>query len=143
GYSDLLIRYGTNDTLTVQSFFTGAEWSIEKFQFADGVTWTSVDVSKHLVGTEGADSIAGVIGQDNSIRGLGGDDILNGQAGNDVLEGGTGNDTLDGAAGEDTLIGGAGNDKLAGGNGSDTYVFSRGDGQDTVTEAGSASNVDV
>ncbi|MBP5954022.1 calcium-binding protein [Pseudomonas sp. P42] len=143
GYSDLLIRYGTNDTLTVQSFFTGAEWSVEKFQFADGVTWTSADVSKHLVGTEGADTIAGAIGQDNVIRGLGGDDTLNGQAGNDVLEGGTGKDTLDGAAGEDTLIGGAGNDKLAGGNGSDTYVFSHGDGQDTVTEAGSALNVDV
>ncbi|MGN8033431.1 calcium-binding protein, partial [Pseudomonas sp. 22189] len=137
------MRYGTGDVITIQSYFSGADSSVEEFHFSDSVTWTSADVSKHLVGTEGADTIAGAIGQDNVIRGLGGDDTLNGQAGNDVLDGGTGNDTLVGAAGEDTLVGGAGNDTLAGGTGSDTYVFSRGDGQDTVAEAGSALNVDV
>ncbi|MGN8033384.1 calcium-binding protein, partial [Pseudomonas sp. 22189] len=89
GYADLIIRYGDGDILTIQSYFTGAVYSIEEFRFSDGVVWTASEVAKHLVGTEGADTIAGAIGQDNVIRGLGGDDTLNGQAGNDVLDGGT------------------------------------------------------
>src|SRR6185369_16887734 len=48
---------------------------------------------------------------------------MNGLAGNDVLNAG---------ASDDTLIGGAGNDTLKGDIGNDTYVFSRGDGADTV-----------
>ncbi|EAW4594029.1 hypothetical protein GOO54_002715, partial [Salmonella enterica] len=58
--------------------------------------------------------------------------VLNGQAGNDTLYGGEGNDTLNGGDGDDFLVGGTGNDILRGGAGNDTYLFNRGDGQDTL-----------
>ncbi len=36
--------------------------------------------------------------------------------------------------GNDTLIGGKGNDRLSGGYGNDTYIFSKGDGKDTIED---------
>ena len=65
-------------------------------------------------------------------------EILNGTHFGDRLDGGEGNDRLNGNEGRDTLIGGKGNDTLFGGEQSDTYVFSRGDGQDTVDDNGDA-----
>ncbi|MGP1449158.1 MAG: calcium-binding protein, partial [Filifactor alocis] len=43
-------------------------------------------------------------------------------------------DYLEGTNGADILEGGKGNDHLNGGYGGDTYVFSRGDGQDTIED---------
>jgi Ca2+-binding RTX toxin-like protein len=60
------------------------------------------------------------------------DDDIGGYATDDYISGLGGNDFLGGVEGNDTLVGGAGNDDLRGGKGSDTYVFSRGDGQDTI-----------
>ncbi|MBG6204143.1 Ca2+-binding RTX toxin-like protein [Labrenzia sp. EL_13] len=45
-----------------------------------------------------------------------------------------GDDVLWGASSDDTLIGGLGNDHLRGGAGADTYVYTRGDGHDRITE---------
>jgi Ca2+-binding RTX toxin-like protein len=60
------------------------------------------------------------------------DMILVGTEQDDTLVGGTGNDTLVGLGGNDVLQGGTGRDLLDGGSGSDTYLFGRGDGQDTL-----------
>jgi Ca2+-binding RTX toxin-like protein len=105
-------------------------------------------------GGDGNDTIQGGSGDDTTIGGLG-DDVLSGGSGNDVLEGGDGTDTLDGGSDNDVLRGGAGNDTLAGGSGADQftggtgndrvtggsgndlYNFSRGDGQDTISDADS------
>ncbi len=70
----------------------------------------------------------------------GGDDTLNGGIGNDLLQGGIGNDTLFGNAGNDELQGGTGDDSLRGGAGDDRYLFSRGDGQDTIEDGVSSSD---
>ncbi|WP_244651328.1 tandem-95 repeat protein [Rhizobium sp. CFBP 8762] len=51
-----------------------------------------------------------------------------------TIEGRGGNDLIRGAAGDDTLSGGSGNDRLEGGSGNDTYIFGRGDGQDTISD---------
>jgi Ca2+-binding RTX toxin-like protein len=51
-----------------------------------------------------------------------------------ILTGNSAVNMLTGAAGNDTLNGGQGNDGLNGGTGNDTYLFSRGDGQDTVQD---------
>ncbi|BCD96841.1 calcium-binding protein [Marinagarivorans cellulosilyticus] len=93
-----------------------------------------------LRGADGADSLAG--GDDNdTINGEAGSDILNGDAGNDSISGGTendelyggtGNDVLNGDAGDDVLVGGPGNDILQGHTGDDTFMFSLGDGADTI-----------
>jgi len=55
---------------------------------------------------------------------------------NDTVEGyqvgGIGDDVIEGTDGDDTLEGGTGNDFLTGGAGNDDYVFSPGDGDDTI-----------
>jgi Ca2+-binding RTX toxin-like protein len=83
------------------------------------------------------DDLQGGAGND-TLRGQTGNDSLYGGAGHDLLEGGDGDDLLDGdgfsdgsIAGNDTLDGGAGNDQVWGGAGGATYLFGRGDGQDT------------
>ena len=52
------------------------------------------------------------------------------------IEGTDGDDVLRGDDGANALHGGAGNDTLSGGVGADTYLFERGDGQDSIEEFG-------
>ncbi|MCP3046342.1 hemolysin [Xanthomonas euvesicatoria pv. allii] len=66
--------------------------------------------------------------QDNVLSGLGGSDTVSGGAGRDVLYGGDGGDDLDGNDGDDTLVGG---------DGDDLYVYTAGQGHDTIV------NIDV
>ncbi|MBX0311455.1 MAG: hypothetical protein JHC31_06715, partial [Sulfurihydrogenibium sp.] len=84
-----------------------------------------------ILGTKGDDSLYGT-NQKDIIYGQEGDDILYGNGGDDTLIGGVGNDKLYGGDGNDVLIGGPGNDYLEGGRGNDTYIFNKGDGQDTI-----------
>mgnify|MGYP000260884521 CR=1 FL=1 len=113
---------------------------------------TITDSSHTLVsGGDGNDRIRGGLGNDtingdsgnDIIFGYDGDDRLNGGIGNDSVHGGNGNDTLWGESGDDRLNGGDGNDVLfggqgtdylIGGKGADTYVFSLGEGKDTITD---------
>ena len=113
---------------------------------------TITDSSHALVsGGDGNDRIRGGLGNDtingdsgnDIIFGYDGDDRLNGGIGNDSVHGGNGNDTLWGESGDDRLNGGDGNDVLfggqgtdylIGGKGADTYVFSLGEGKDTITD---------
>jgi Ca2+-binding RTX toxin-like protein len=57
-------------------------------------------------------------------------------------QGATSNDTLDGTNANDTIRGGRGNDFLDGKTGADTYLFTQGDGQDTLYESSNDSSVD-
>ncbi|MDX6653242.1 MAG: hypothetical protein QOJ38_2023 [Solirubrobacterales bacterium] len=75
----------------------------------------------NVVGTNGADSLAGTSGNDG-ILGLNGADRLSGGSGNDGLCGGAGDDRLAGGSGKDFLDGGVGSDRCAGGSGSDRAV---------------------
>jgi len=93
-----------------------------------------------LYGSSGNDELNGGSENDNLFGGTG-NDVLNGGTGtdfiygeddNDTLNGNEDNDTLDGGKGNDTFNGGTGNDNLSGGTGANTYMFSRGDGQDTI-----------
>lgn len=95
-----------------------------------------------LNGAGGHDMLLGQAGRDR-LYGSTGKDTLDGGAGNDRLEGGGGHDLLVGAAGNDTLIGGSGSDVLQGGRGrdllsggagADSFVFSKGDGIDTIQD---------
>ncbi|WP_272940356.1 calcium-binding protein, partial [Pseudomonas coronafaciens] len=76
----------------------------------------------------------------DSLSGGDGQDNLSGGVGADLLAGGSGNDYLSGDAGDDVLEGGEGNDALSGGEGSDTYRFSRGWGQDTISNYDPSTN---
>ncbi|MEW6454449.1 MAG: calcium-binding protein, partial [Pseudomonadota bacterium] len=101
---------GASDTLTVTNWFLGSSYQVGSFVLSDG---SAVPVQVVVFGTSG-------------------NDVLTGTASDDLMKGFAGNDVLDGLAGNDTLIGGTGNDTLKGGAGNDAYVFSRGDGTDTV-----------
>ena len=84
-----------------------------------------------VYGGSGDDRVYGGSGNDH-LDGGAGNDELHGGSGNDYLTGGVGNDSLYGDDGDDIIIGGKGDDYLVGGDGSDTYVFSKGDGNDTI-----------
>ena len=56
---------------------------------------------------------------------------------NDTFYGGSGADVIKGDAGNDIIVGEKGLDTLTGGTGEDTFIFSTGDGIDTVTDASS------
>ncbi|MBN4177581.1 hypothetical protein GSU75_04864 [Pseudomonas savastanoi pv. phaseolicola] len=157
--SDSLLKSST-DKITVSNYFQNdgiTPYALENIHFADGTTWTLNQLkTMALITTEGNDNVwgyatddilSGSLGDDR-LSGEAGDDTLLGEAGNDYLAGGEGNDTLLGNADNDTLYGdsgndeldgGAGNDYLTGGDGSDVYRFSRGWGQDSISNYDSSA----
>ena len=158
--SDLVIKYGTSDQLTISNYFYDAGYRVEQIKFSDGVIWDGATINNNLMtlGDAGANSITGVSGASNRIFGLGGNDNLNGGTLADTIDGGDGNDTLTGNAGDDLLlaaagtdtlngnagndllVGGINNDTLDGGAGSDTYQFALGDGVDTINDYETGTN---
>jgi VCBS repeat-containing protein len=144
--SDIVLRFaGSDDRITLQSALDNARNLVEQVRFANGVTWTGSDLVARALAPSDGDQYLRVIGSGNAtLAGGGGNDTIDGNDGNDVLDGGTGADTLNGGWGDDTLKGGAGNDCLVGGLGNDVYQFSRGFGQDVVSDGGwSNSDADV
>lgn len=139
----LKIASTSSDYLLVKNFFAtqDSQWKVEQFVFEDGTIWTPSSIMATFTsGTSADDLLSGFIWGD-TLDGAGGNDVIYGNAGNDNLEGGSGNDTLYGddysssLTGNDTLHGGAGSDSLIGGKGNDTYLFQRGDGIDTISDA--------
>jgi len=95
-------------------------------------------------GTAKDDVMSGAVDRDNIIAGNYGDDTIYGSDGANILYGEAGNDSLYGGSNNDTLIGGKGNDYLGGGHGNDTYIFSKGDGKDTIYDEDSTEgNLDT
>lgn len=89
--------------------------------------------SDTLKGGGGDDIIKGGTGAD-TIKGGTGADVIKGGGGNDLILGGGGADTIKGGTGADELRGNKGSDTLEGGSGSDTFIFSKGDGADTILD---------
>lgn len=95
-----------------------------------------------LVGTMGADRIAGQDGDDDLV-GRAGNDLLLGGNGEDVLSGHNGNDLLKGGKDDDVLIGGKGNDRLEGGEGADVLIGGAGNDRAEYTGSGQAVTVNL
>ena len=145
--NDLRISFlGLTDSVMVKNWFYTNDYKVERLQFADGTAWdlgSRTDLINTVTGTTGNDSLSSY-GAADIIRSLDGNDILSSGAGDDLLDGGSGNDMLRAEAGNDILQGGLGADSLHGGTGNDTYLFSRGDGQDSITDYDTtAGNSDV
>ncbi|MEM7641539.1 MAG: cadherin-like domain-containing protein [Pseudomonadota bacterium] len=108
---DLLLRLsGERDRIIINDALTTG---LDEILFADGKTWTRVDMMAAVVrdaDTPGNDRIEGF---DRST--------------DPDAEPGTGLDTLRGAEGDDTLAGGSGND---------LYIVRRGDGHDLIEDDG-------
>lgn len=88
-------------------------------------------LSNVLTGFDGRDRLVGGAG-DDVLRGGSGRDDLTGGVGDDTLNGGADADKLDGGAGNNSLRGGEGDDRMKAGADIDTFVFTSGDGRDTV-----------
>lgn len=146
----ILTRRDSEDKITVRNYFLNDGYKVDVIRFSDGTSWSVADVMQSLLkgtpqsdvifGFDTNDTIWGGAGND-VLYGEGGDDELHGEegndtvyggGGNDILYGGEGSDELYGQDGDDILDGGAGNDYLYGGAGNDTYLFGRGDGQDSI-----------
>ncbi|WOQ86428.1 calcium-binding protein [Vibrio cholerae] len=98
-------------------------------------------------GDEGDDTLHGQDGDDQLFGGVGNDTLTVNGSGSNTLEGGEGDDLLKVNRSVDvyyqrdhvrkavnTFNGGQGNDRLEGSAGAETYVFNRGDGQDTIND---------
>lgn len=142
---------GTDEGLMLVNWLQ-TKYQIENIVLGNGQILTANDIKSILsmTPTEGDDTLYGDnnantidgLGGNDSIYGVGGNDKLIGGYGNDIIEGGIGDDSLYGDdldssawdGGNDTLKGGIGNDLLIGGTGDDTYIFNKGDGQDTISD---------
>ena len=120
--NDLVLRInGTADQLLLDEFLWRSDYQIDLLTFGDGTIWDSAMILDRalgltLIGTEAANTLRG------SVLG----DVLTGLGDNDQLIGNTG---------ADQLVGGRGDDVLSGDAGDDTYVFTLGDGADTIYDA--------
>ena len=95
---------------------------------------TALDHTRfYTFGTDHNDNIDGNF-YDDHLYGMGGEDTFNGYDGEDYIEGGADNDTINGGNDNDTLVGGEGQDTLNGGAGNDIYIYSPGDGEDTIID---------
>lgn len=142
----------TGETLSVPR---GGYWwgsnGVGQYVFDDGTVWSHDDALRATV--------AASTENDDVIHGSSAGDAITGQAGNDTLIGNAGNDAIDGGAGNDLLIGSTGWNGIydngqwriergtspsTSANGNDTYLFGRGDGQDTVIDGDyTAGNIDT
>jgi len=151
GNDGLLMEFNTDDggAAMESGVLIGAQaGAVQRFVFTDGTELTMADVlaradsgiigaqqgtagNDFLLGSAADDTIHGDAGHDRIIA-RDNEDAVYGEDGNDAIAAGDGRDTVDGGTGSDVLAGGAGDDLLDGGMGDDTYVFNRGDGQDTL-----------
>lgn len=136
----------SNDSLLLEHYFyTFYQYSRpigkQYIEFENGIIWYQEDIKEALLTpTEQDDLIEGFLDEQHILSGLGGNDQLYGANESDQLFGGNGNDDLYGDSGDDILVGGSGYDDLYGGPGSDTYIFSRGDGRDSLDDKRSSSS---
>ena len=122
--ADLLVTIlSTGEVIRIDERYQSVAYGygIENIEFSDGVIWNldKILATARLTGTSLANGLTGTVFQDN-IHGLDGTDTL------------TGND------GDDFLVGGNGADSLVGGNGRDGYAWARGEGNDTINDAGTS-----
>ncbi|MCL1551007.1 calcium-binding protein [Xanthomonas nasturtii] len=110
--------YRNGDTVATSIDFTLTEKLESLILVGTAVNGTGNEFSNWLSGNA----------QDNVLSGLGEYDTIYGGAGRDVLYGGDSGDELDGEDGNDTLVGG---------DGDDFYIYTAGQGHDTIV------NVDV
>jgi hypothetical protein len=96
--------------------------------------WLSTDI--YVADPGGSVLDASAVEQIGGVYANGSADLMVGSASaTNTLEGRKGNDTLVGGDQVDTLEGGAGDDLLIGGAGKDVYIWSTGDGNDTIVDA--------
>ena len=140
--------YGTNNSMNLSyapssdiTIYDALNNGIENYTFTDNTTLSHDDLLALIAARDGSIShfasfgstINGTVYNDN-ISASDSDDVINGNEGNDVINANYGNDVIRGGAGDDVITGGFGND---------TYLFTRGDGNDTILESDTAEGGDI
>ncbi|RVU10876.1 RTX toxin [Rhizobium sp. RMa-01] len=111
-----IVPTGAVITLKGQLHEDPGYWGIDKFEFADGSSWSRDAITAFALNAVDKVTVVGT----------------------------SGDDTLYGTSNHDVFNGGLGNDFLLGGYGSDTYLYAAGDGTDYIDdEAKAANQVDV
>ncbi|WP_322414106.1 calcium-binding protein [Mesorhizobium huakuii] len=129
-----LVRNGNDVTLVITESTPGAgdggsvllkdnfedyyDQGVDKIVFGDGTIWTRAALRTAFLAQSSTS----------------GNDVITGFAVNDTINAGAGNDQIFAGDGADMLTGGKGTDSLYGGAGNDTYIYARGDGNDTIQE---------
>ena len=94
----------------------------------------------------GTDTATGTVQDDDFVVVLGtsADDVIDKNAETDPqrIEGLAGDDTLTGSSAGDVLVGGPGNDLLTGGPGDELFIFTNGDGNDTINGFAAGESTD-
>lgn len=151
GLGDDTYVLGVGDTAT-EAAGEGADTVVLSFGATAAYTTAGyAHIERFALGENtGASSLTGSAADDD-LTGNDSNNVLDGGDGNDVLRdsdgtssyadsdqlfGGNGNDTLISIRGNDWLVGGAGDDTLQGN--AATFVYSRGDGKDTIVGNGVA-----
>lgn len=134
-HSVYLAGFDGNDTLFSgagdDTLFGGTGFNFVSYATAgSGVTVDLSITASQNTGGAGTDTLANFQG----VFGSSFNDVLKASGYNSYLSGGAGNDTLVGSGNDDALVGGTGNDTMTGGVGADTFYFTKGDGQDTITD---------
>ena len=127
GANDFVAAYASsaNNTLTVTATATAVNVAGLPTLFSATHAQGTDVVEVH--GADGNDKLSGAtLGAGRILLGLYGDD------GNDSLTGSVNGDGLNGGTGNDTVIGGRGNDNVLLGSGNDLFLWSAGDGGDTI-----------
>ena len=101
--------------------------------YSSSLQGVDIDLSLGITALNGA-----TIGQTEVIANF---ENAIGSSEDNIIIGTEGVNVIDGGAGDDTIEAGAGDDTLTGGTGANTYVFSRGDGIDTISDFN--TNVDT
>ena len=110
----------TGDSVTVYDIFNQDYPSkIGKIELSDG-SFIDFESIKQIA----SNNTAYCVDDDNNR--------IDGSDKNDIMYGNKDTNYIYAGAGDDILIGGEGNDELYGDWGADTYIFGRGDGQDTI-----------
>ena len=129
----LRLNYTATDSITI----IGAGYDLSNqpsiYHFSDGVVWSAIELNARYWSTGNASN--------NSLWGANNNNDLKGLGGSDDIYGGGGNDTLTGGIGNDKLFGDVGAYEGAGSGGDDTYVFSKGDGIDTIYDSLGANKI--
>jgi len=99
--------------------------------YDESLSAVSVDLAAGTA-SDGIDVDA--ISQFEGVVGSRFNDTIRGGSLAETLLGGAGNDIIDGRGGADTIRGEAGSDDITGGSGNDTFLFSIGDGSDTIRD---------
>jgi hypothetical protein len=139
--SPLLMTAGFNGTDKLRSWLNATP---ADSPLLATLTQLNVQWGDATLGSKNADIYIGN-SKANRYSGADGNDLMDGGAGNDRLFGRDGDDILIGGEGNDSLEGGAGNDQLidASTTSNDVFVWGRGMGADTLSDAGGIDRLDI